>query len=71
MAGIPDSVPLFAVDRLCSSGLQAVADVANAIKSNQIDIGIGGGVESMSMFAMTNMVDPNTVSEAVFEHPEA
>jgi hypothetical protein len=29
---------------------------------------MGGGVESMSMFAMTNMVDPNTVAEEVFEH---
>jgi len=25
----------------------------------------------MSMFAMTNMVDPNTVADEVFEHPEA
>jgi acetyl-CoA acyltransferase 1 len=71
LAGIPDTTPLYAIDRLCSSGLQAVADVANAIRSNQIDIGIGGGVESMSMFAMTNMVDPNTVAEEVFEHQEA
>lgn len=71
LAGIPDTTPLYAIDRLCSSGLQSVANIANQIRSNQIDIGIGGGVESMSMFAMTNMVDPNAVSEMVFEHPEA
>ena len=71
LAGIPDTTPLYAIDRLCSSGLQAVACVANQIASNQIDIGIGGGVESMSMFAMTNMVDPNTVSEMVFEDVNA
>jgi acetyl-CoA acyltransferase 1 len=71
LAGIPDSTPLYAIDRLCSSGLQSVANIANQIRSNQIDIGIGGGVESMSMFAMTNMVDPNAVSDLVFDHPEA
>ena len=71
LADIPDTVPLYAVDRLCSSGLQAVACIANQIRSNQIDIGIGGGVESMSLFAMTNMVDPSTVSDLVFEHPIA
>ena len=46
-------------------------NVAQQIHSNQIEIGIGGGVESMSMFAMTNMVDPAAVSEQVFEHPIA
>lgn len=32
---------------------------------------MGGGVESMSMFPMQNMVDPATISEKVFEHEEA
>lgn len=63
LAGIPDTTPLYAVDRLCSSGLQAVATIANSIRSGEIDIGIGGGVESMSMFAMTNMVDPGALSD--------
>jgi acetyl-CoA acyltransferase 1 len=71
LAGIPDTTPLYAIDRLCSSGLQAVACIANQIASNQIDIGIGGGVESMSMFAMTNMVDPGAVSDLVFEDEQA
>jgi len=71
LAGIPNTTPLYAVDRLCSSGLQAVANIAGQIISGQIDIGIGGGVESMSMFAMTNMVDPGAVSDLVFEHEEA
>ena len=34
-------------------------------------IGIGGGVESMSMFSMQGMIDPETISDAAFEHPEA
>ena len=71
LAGIPETTPFFAVNRLCSSGLQAVMNVANQIRANEIDIGMGGGVESMSMFAMQNMVDPSTLSDKVFEHEEA
>jgi acetyl-CoA acyltransferase 1 len=48
VSGIPDSVPLHWVNRQCSSGLQAVAHVANAIAAGQIEIGLGGGVETMT-----------------------
>ncbi|XP_042382412.1 3-ketoacyl-CoA thiolase 2, peroxisomal-like isoform X1 [Zingiber officinale] len=48
-AGFPDSVPLRTVNRQCSSGLQAVADVAACIKAGFYDIGIGGGLESMTV----------------------
>ncbi|KAH7690624.1 Thiolase protein [Dioscorea alata] len=47
-AGFPDTVPLRTVNRQCSSGLQAVADVAASIKAGFYDIGIGAGLESMS-----------------------
>lgn len=47
-AGFPAEVPLNCVNRQCSSGLQAVANVANAIKAGMIDVGIGAGVESMT-----------------------
>jgi acetyl-CoA acyltransferase 1 len=47
-AGFPDSVPVRTVNRQCSSGLQAVADVAASIRAGYYDIGIGAGVESMS-----------------------
>ena len=40
-AGIPESSAVMTVNRQCSSGLQAVAQVASAIKSGYIDIGIG------------------------------
>lgn len=56
---------------MCSSGLQAVASIANAIKAGDIEVGIGGGVESMSNFNMQGAVDPNFISEAVFEHEAA
>ncbi|KAF2562210.1 hypothetical protein F2Q70_00018531 [Brassica cretica] len=44
-----DSVPIRTVNRQCSSGLQAVADVAASIRAGYYDIGIGAGVESMSI----------------------
>jgi acetyl-CoA acyltransferase 1 len=43
------------VNRQCASGLQAIANIANRISANEIDIGIGAGVESMSMFPMNQM----------------
>lgn len=52
MAGIPNCCPNFTINRQCSSGLQAVMTVVNQIRSNQIEIGIGGGVESMSNYNM-------------------
>lgn len=47
-AGFPVTVPLNTLNRQCSSGLQAVADVAMSIKGGMIDVGIGAGVESMT-----------------------
>lgn len=48
-AGFPETVPIQAINRQCSSGLQAVATIANAIACGQIDGGIGAGVESMTL----------------------
>jgi|ERR1712137_53652 len=53
LAGFPEEVPVYTVNRQCSSGLQAIANVASAIASGQYDIGIGGGVESMSNNSMS------------------
>lgn len=47
-AGIPEVVPVRTVNRQCSSGLQAIADVAAAIKAGFYEIGLAGGVETMS-----------------------
>ena len=52
VAGIPESASFQMVNRQCSSGLQAVALIANSISAKQISIGIGGGVESMSFYPM-------------------
>ena len=48
LAGLPDSVPAFTVNRLCASGLTAVATAAQAVRSGEADVVIAGGVESMT-----------------------
>jgi acetyl-CoA acyltransferase len=52
-AGLPDSVPAETINRYCASGVQSIAHVAYAIRSGQIEIGIAGGAESMTMIPMT------------------
>lgn len=49
MGGIPNSVPVHTVNRQCSSGLQAIAECASAIKSGFYDVGLAAGVELMSI----------------------
>ena len=48
VAGFPASTAVRATNRQCSSGLQAVVDIAHAVRTGMIEIGIGAGVESMS-----------------------
>lgn len=63
-AGFPETVPVRTVNRQCSSGLQAVADVAASIKAGFYDIGIGAGLESMTAnpMAWEGSVNPKTRS---------
>lgn len=51
-AGLPVNVSAATINRFCSSGLHAVADIAKSIEVGQIGAGIGGGVESMSLIPM-------------------
>ena len=46
--GIPDSVPAFTVNKVCASGLKAVAIAADAIKAGSAEMIVAGGMESMS-----------------------
>ena len=48
LAGLPVDVPGCTVNRLCASGLEAVAQAARAIRCGEADLVIAGGVESMS-----------------------
>jgi len=51
-AGLPDSVPAETINRYCASGVRSIAHVAYAIQSGQIEAGIAGGAESMTMVPM-------------------
>ena len=62
-AGLPTSVPGMTVDRQCSSGLMALSIIANQVRSGEIEIGVAGGVESVSLVQTPQMnvdrlVDP-------------
>lgn len=48
LAGLPDEVPGFTVNRLCASGMSAVGLAAQAIRAGDADLLIAGGVESMT-----------------------
>ncbi len=47
-AGLPQSVPCVTVNKVCGSGLEAVLGMARAIAAGEIDVGVAGGMESMS-----------------------
>ena len=69
VAGLPESTAVKSLNRQCSSGLQACVDIANAVRSGMIEVGIGAGVESMSL-----QYGPGAVtefSELLESHPEA
>jgi 3-oxoadipyl-CoA thiolase len=48
LAGLPDSIPGATVNRLCASGMEAVAAAARGIKAGEIELAIAGGAESMT-----------------------
>lgn len=53
LAGVPESVPGVTVNRLCGSGLEAVASAARLVHCGDADVVIAGGVESMTRAPMT------------------
>jgi len=48
LAGLPDTVPGFTVNRLCASGLTAISTAAQMVKAGEADLVLAGGVESMT-----------------------
>jgi len=68
LGGLPYDIPLSVVNRQCSSGLQAAANIAANIKAGVIDLGLAGGVESMTMFPMTGGLDVNKLSPKVADN---
>ena len=70
LAGLPDETPAMTINRFCSSGLQATSIVADRIAAGGIDVGVSGGLESMSMIPMGgNKVSLNP--RVVEEFPDA
>lgn len=69
-AGLPVDIPAATVNRMCASGLEAIAIIAQRIQTGQIDVGIAGGAESMSMVPMEGYIfKPNPALAR--EYPDA
>jgi acetyl-CoA acyltransferase len=59
LAGLPQSVPGYALDRMCAGAMTAVTTIGSAIGIGAYDIGIAGGVEHMGRHPLGGNVDPN------------
>jgi acetyl-CoA acyltransferase len=59
LAGLPRSVPGYAIDRMCAGAMTSVTTIAGAIGFGQYDVAIAGGVEHMGRHPMGDGVDPN------------
>jgi len=59
LAGLPKSVPGYAIDRMCAGAMTAVTTVGAAIGFGAYDLAIAGGVEHMGRHPMGSGVDPN------------
>jgi acetyl-CoA acyltransferase len=69
LAGLPASVPGYAVDRMCAGAMTAVTTTASGIAFGAYDVAIAGGVEHMGHHPMGEGVDPNPrfVSERIVD----
>ena len=59
LSGLPESVPGYAIDRMCAGAVTAVTTTASAIGVGAYDVAIAGGVEHMGRHPMGEGVDPN------------
>ncbi|PWU24668.1 MAG: acetyl-CoA C-acyltransferase [Candidatus Rokuibacteriota bacterium] len=69
LAGLPQSVPGFAVDRMCAGALTAITSAAGEIAMGAVDVAIAGGVEHMGHHPMGAEVDfnPRFVAESLVD----
>jgi acetyl-CoA acyltransferase len=60
LAGLPVEIPGATVNRLCGSGMEAIADAARAIAAGEADISLAGGTESMTRapFVLPRAAEP-------------
>ena len=59
LAGLPNTVPGYSVDRWCAGAMTAMTSLAGAIAIGSIDIAIAGGVEHMGNHPIGDGIDPN------------
>jgi acetyl-CoA acyltransferase len=59
LAGLPKSVPGFAIDRMCAGAMTAVTLTGSAIGVGSYDVVLAGGVEHMGHHPMSEWADPN------------
>ncbi|HEX2499645.1 MAG TPA: thiolase family protein [Actinomycetes bacterium] len=59
LAGLPVSVPGYAIDRMCAGAMTAVTTTASGIAFGAYDVVIAGGVEHMGRHPMAEGIDPN------------
>ncbi|WP_188509495.1 thiolase family protein [Conyzicola nivalis] len=59
LAGLPKTVPGYAIDRMCAGAMTSVTTIAGAIAFGAYDVGIAGGVEHMGRHPMGFDADPN------------
>lgn len=59
LAGLPETVPGFAIDRMCAGAMTAVTTTASGIGFGQYDVVVAGGVEHMGHHPMGEGADPN------------
>src|ERR1700712_4297962 len=59
LAGLPKSVPGYAIDRMCAGAMTAVTTTASGIAFGAYDVAIAGGVEHMGRHPMGQGIDPN------------
>ncbi len=73
LAGIPQTVPGFAVDRMCAGALTAVTSAAGEIAFGAVDVAVAGGVEHMGHHRMGEEVDfnPRFLSERLIDESAA
>ncbi|MDX9707616.1 MAG: acetyl-CoA C-acyltransferase, partial [Azospira sp.] len=69
LAGLPNTVPGYTINRFCSSGVQAVADAAARIRLGEADVMIAAGTETMSLMNQM-MGNKIAINPAFFESDE-
>ncbi|XP_076868775.1 3-ketoacyl-CoA thiolase, peroxisomal [Brachyhypopomus gauderio] len=68
LSGFPETVPVYTVNRQCSSGLQALLNIAGGIRNGSYDMGLACGVESMSLQSVGN---PGDISSRLMDNEKA